>query len=99
MTNEITVVTQLRAVIDAGLNPTPAQGETPAENIPVIIGFPSVDNMPARNTVYLLQDHAEYENFATTNDRANLTVTMWILCKRAPKADLVTKAYSVQNDI
>ena len=99
MKNELTVLTQLRAVIDAGLNPTPAQGETPAENIPVVVDFPSVDKMPARNSVYLVPDYAEYETLATTNDRANFRVKMFILCKRAPKTDLVTKVYSVYNDI
>lgn len=99
MKNELTVLTQLRTVIDAGLNPTPAQGENPPEKIPVLIDFPSVDKMPARYVVYLVPDYAEYETLATTNDRANFRVSMFILCKRAVKADLVTKVYGVYNDI
>ena len=99
MKNELTVLTQLRNVIDAGLNPTPAQGENPPEKIPVLIDFPSVDKMPARYVVYLVPDYAEYETLATTNDRAAFRVSMFILCKRAPKADLVTKVYNVYNQI
>lgn len=103
MKNELTVLTQLRAVIDAGLNPVQTPSETrdttPAETIPVVIEFPSVDKMPARNVVYLLPDYAEYETLATTNDRANFRVSIFILCKRAPMSDLVTKVYQIFNDI
>lgn len=104
MKNELTVLTALRNVIDAGLNPTPPQTKgdpepTPTEQIPVVIDFPSVDQMRAKSVVYLLPDYAEYETLATTNDRAEFRVTMFILCKRAPKADLVTKVYNVYNQI
>ncbi len=104
MKNELTVLTALRNVIDAGLNPTPPQTKgdpepTPTEQIPVVIDFPNVDKMPARRTVYLLPDYAEYETLATTNDRAEFRVTMFILCKRDTKANLVTKVYEIYNQI
>ena len=117
--NELSVLQQLREVIDAGINPeeedilqeetldeeltdeTPSadpEPETP-EEIPVLIDFPGVDKMPARNVVYMLPDYAEYESLATVNDRAEFRVNLWILCKRAPKADLTTKVYQIYNDI
>lgn len=104
MKNELTVLKALRDVIDAGLNPTPPQTKgdpepTPVEKIPVVIDFPSVDKMPAKKTVYLIPDYAEYETLATTNDRADFRVAMFILCKRAPKADLVTDVYNIYNQI
>lgn len=124
--NELSVLEQLRAVVDAGINPTenePVQDETldeevldeeltdetpsadpepepePAEVIPVLIDFPSVDQMPAANTVFMLPDYAEYESLATVNDRAEFRVNIWILCKRAPRADLTTKVYGIYNQI
>ena len=103
--NELTVLNQLRDVIDAGLNPvTPSTRSDPeptptAPQIPVLIEIPSVDKMPAKNVVYLLPDYAEYENLATTNDNAEFRVSMFILSKRAAKADLVTKVYQVYNQI
>ena len=117
--NELSVLQQLREVIDAGINPEEEdilQEETldeeltdetpsadpepePPEEIPVLIDFPGVDKMPARNVVYMLPDYAEYESLATVNDRAEFRVNLWILCKRAPKADLTTKVYQIYNDI
>ena len=121
--NELSVLQQLRDVIDAGINPEeeeilqeetldeeltgetpsadpePEPEPTPTEEIPVLIDFPGVDKMPARNVVYMLPDYAEYESLATVNDRAEFRVNLWILCKRAPKADLTTKVYQIYNDI
>ena len=105
MINELTVVNQLRDVLYAGLNPvtTPTRSDPEPEPappaIPVILDFPSVDKMPAGNVVWMLPDYAEYEALATQNDRALLHVRIWILCKRAPKSDLITKAYQVYNQI
>lgn len=97
MKNELTVLNQLRNVIDAGLNPVtnPATPKT----ADVVIDFPSVDKMPFKSTVYLLPDYAEYEMLATTNDKAEFRVTMFILCKRDTKANLVTKVYEIYNQI
>ena len=121
--NELSVLQQLRDVVDAGLNPEaeeilqeetldeeltdetpsadpePEPEPEPAEVIPVLIDFPSVDQMPAPSTVFMLPDYAEYESLATVNDRAEFRVNVWILCKRAPKADLTTKVYQIYNEI
>ena len=123
--NELSVLQQLRNVIDEGINPEinpeeeeiieeetldeeltdetpsadPEPEPEPAEEIPVLIDFPSVDKMPAKNVVFMLPDYAEYESLATVNDRAEFRVNLWILCKRAPKADLTTKVYQIYNDI
>lgn len=121
--NELTVLQQLRDVVDEILNPEaeeilqeetldeeltnetpsadpePEPEPTPTEEIPVLIDFPSVDKMPASQVVYMLPDYAEYESLATVNDRAEFRVTMWILCKRAPKADLATAVYGIYNTV
>lgn len=94
--NELTVLKQLRDIIDAGLNPvTPVTPKT----ADVVIDFPDVDEMPFKSTVYLLPDYAEYETLATTNDRAEFRVQMFILAKRDTQANLAEKVYGIYNSI
>ena len=104
MKNELTIIKQLRDVVDAELNPvTPTRdGQDPeptAPEIPVVIDFPSVDRMPASNVVWMLPDYAEYEWLGTESDNASLRVRMWILSKRAPQSDLFSTVYRIYNQI
>jgi len=97
MKNELTVLHQLKDVIENNLNDYLAEGLSPITSDNVLLKFPNPDDMPKRVMFYIVPDWAEYENLATTNDSVEFHVTIFILCKRAKHIILEEEVYGYYN--
>lgn len=98
MKNELTILTTLRSFIAANINTYLPSGAAAVAGKSVVLNvYPAVESMTSNETIFIVPDYAEYENFATTNDASFFHVSVVIFCKRDTIANLQTRVYDLYN--
>lgn len=99
MTNELTVLEALQAVLVTDVNQYLSEGWTNLSYENVIMEWPDVDGMTGDVTVFLNGNYAEYEELATINDQSTFTVSLFLMVKRDKRTSLTEKMYRYFNGI
>jgi len=97
MKNELTILTQLKTVIQTQLNGHLETGLEQINEHNVQIEFPDVDQMPKTIMFYIQPNWADYETLSTESDYSNFNVAVFIICKKDKQENLTRKIYGYFN--
>jgi len=97
MKNELTILNQLKTVIQARLSDYLEDGLPAITEKNVLIEFPEVDQMPMSTMLYLQPNWADYESLSTESDSSTFNVAVFIICKRDRQESLTRKVYGYFN--
>lgn len=93
MKNELTILKQLKEVIQTQLNGYLEEGIPLIGERNVAIDFPDTDRMPKDTMFYILPDNAEYENLSTESDASVFTVAVFVICKKDRQESLLVRIH------
>lgn len=96
MKNELSILNQLRTVIQTRLNDH-IQGLPQIGERNVQVDFPDTDQMPKDVMFYIQPNWSEYEALTTESDSSTFNVAVFILCRRDRQENLTTKIYGYFN--
>lgn len=96
MTNELNVLNRLREVIIRDLD---TEGLDPVGETNVLIDFPDQDSMPARSAIYIQPNYCSYDTLTVESDQVELTVSIFVVCKRDTRANLTIKTMAYVNKL
>ena len=99
MKNELTILNQLQKVLTEKLNNyIPDEYERLDEKC-FNVDFPDTDSMPRPTMLYIVPNWAEYQNLTTESDDSNFNLSIFIICKRDKKENLIKKALTMFNAV
>ncbi len=99
MKNELTILEQLRVVLQSDLNDHLEEGLEGIQEGSVIVDFPDIDLMKFQTVLYIQPNWADYESLSTQSDSSVFNVSIFILCKRDRKEELTRKIYGYFNAV
>ncbi len=97
MKNELTILNQMKTVIQTQLNRHLESGLEQINEHNVQIGFPDVDQMPKAVMFYIQPNWANYESLSTESDVSTFNVAVFIICKKDKQENLTRKIYGHFN--
>lgn len=97
MKNELTIINQLKTVIQTQLNGHLETGLEQINEHNVQIEFPDVDQMPKTIMFYIQPNWADYESLSTESDYSTFNVAVFIICKKDKQENLTKKIYGYFN--
>ena len=99
MKNELTILEQLRVVLQSDLNDHLEEGLEGIQEGSVVVDFPDTDLMRFQTVLYIQPNWADYESLSTQSDSSVFNVSIFILCKRDRKEELTRKIYGYFNAV
>ena len=97
MKNELTILNQMKMVIENQLNGY-LEGELPEiDEKNVQIDFPDIDQMPKNVMFYLQPNWSEYDSLSTESDSSVFNIAVFIICKKDRQENLTKKIYGYFN--
>ena len=97
MKNELTILNQLKTVIQTQLNLHLESGLEQISERNVQIDFPDIDQMPKNIMLYIQPNWSEYEALSTESDSSTFNVAVFIICKKDKQENLTRKIYGYFN--
>ena len=97
MKNELTILNQLKIVIQTQLNSHLESGLEEISERNVQIDFPDIDQMPKTIMLYIQPNWSEYEALSTESDSSTFNVAVFIICKKDKQENLTRKIYGYFN--
>jgi len=97
MKNELTILNQMKTVLQSHLNDHLEAGLAQIDEHNVAIDFPDTDLMPKATMFYIVPNWADYEVLSTESDNSTFNVALFILCKKDRQENLTRKIYGYFN--
>ncbi len=97
MKNELTILNQMKTVLQGQLNDHLETGLEQIDEHNVAIEFPDTDLMPKATMFYIVPNWADYEALSTESDNSTFNVALFILCKKDRQESLTRKIYGYFN--
>lgn len=97
MKNELTILNQMKMVLQGQLNDHLETGLAQIDEHNVAIDFPDMDLMPKATMFYIVPNWADYEALSTESDNSTFNVALFILCKKDRQENLTRKIYGYFN--
>lgn len=97
MKNELTILNQMKIVLQEQLNDHLETGLEQIDEHNVAIDFPDTDLMPKATMFYIVPNWADYEALSTESDNSTFNVALFILCKKDRQENLTRKIYGYFN--
>lgn len=97
MKNELTILNQMKTVLQGQLNDHLETGLEQIDEHNVAIDFPDTDLMPKATMFYIVPNWADYEALSTESDNSTFNLALFILCKKDRQENLTKKIYGYFN--
>ncbi len=97
MKNELTILNQMKTVLQGQLNDHLETGLEQIDEHNVAIDFPDTDLMPKATMFYIVPNWADYESLSTESDNSTFNLALFILCKKDRQENLTKKIYGYFN--
>lgn len=97
MKNELTILNQMKVVLQSYLNDHLLEGIPKIDEKSVVIDFPDIDLMSKATMLYIVPNWADYEVLSTESDVSTFNLAIFILCKKDRQENLTTKVYGYFN--
>lgn len=94
MTNELSILNRLKAVLQTQLNDYLPEGFDQIGERNVIIDIPDTDQMPMKTMLYIIPNWADYEALTTDNDACTFNIAVFIVCHKDSHSSLTTKIHT-----
>lgn len=97
MKNELSILNQLKTVIQTQLNSHLDSTLPSIDQHNVQIDFPDTDQMPKNVMFYLQPNWSEYEALSTESDASTFNIAVFVICKKDKQENLTKKIYGYFN--
>ena len=94
MTNELSILKKLKAVIQTQLNDHLPEGFSQIGEHNVVIDIPDPDQMPMKTMLYIVPNWADYEALTTENDSSTFNIAVFIVCRKDKQDSLTEKVHT-----